>query len=338
MRGRAVASRFLEKLADVEHRHWRLAARSTATTVPTNEGTTSPSPTNDQEPRIARLALAGAPNAGKSTLCNALLGRKLSAVSAKTNTTARIRLGSFTEGPVQVTIYDTPGIVESTQYRDQKHGERVESAWVAAREAQANLLVVDAFRQFTRPDPRVVSVLENFREKVTEGNGGNGAPRTALVLSKIDLLVAHNVDYSRMRDDLYRISDVDDVFCVSGLRGHGIDELRSYMCGLAVPGLWTTHESTSASESIVTEVIREKVFRAYYKEVPYSVLIHGVRVTDDVSGIIARAVLSVPTSSMRTIVVGSKGAAIQAVERAASIELRRAFDRPVRVVLKVVVN
>jgi GTPase len=295
----------------------------------------SSSPIDAGDTYVASVALAGAPNAGKSTLCNALMGRKLSAVSAKTNTTARIRLGCFTDGPVQVTIYDTPGIVEVGQYRDQKHGERVETAWAVARETHANLLVVDAFRQYTRPDPRVVSVLETFREKVA------GNARTALVLSKIDKLVAHDVDYSRMRDDLYRISGVDDVFCVSGLRGHGVGELRSYMCGLAEPGAWTTDEPSSAPESVVTEAIREKVFRAYYKEIPYSVLIRDVSVTDGASkaeDAVVRAVLSVPTSSMRTVVVGSKGAAIQAVERAASIDLRRAFGKNVRVVLKVVVG
>ncbi len=295
----------------------------------------SSSPIDAGDTYVASVALAGAPNAGKSTLCNALMGRKLSAVSAKTNTTARIRLGCFTDGPVQVTIYDTPGIVEVGQYRDQKHGERVETAWAVARETHANLLVVDAFRQYTRPDPRVVSVLETFREKVA------GNARTALVLSKIDKLVAHDVDYSRMRDDLYRISGVDDVFCVSGLHGHGVGELRSYMCGLAEPGAWTTDEPSSAPESVVTEAIREKVFRAYYKEIPYSVLIRDVSVTDGASkaeDAVVRAVLSVPTSSMRTVVVGSKGAAIQAVERASSIDLRRAFGKNVRVVLKVVVG
>ena len=144
-----------------------------------------------------------------------------------------------------------------------------------------------------------------------------------------------------MRDDLYRISGVDDVFCVSGLRGHGVGELRSYMCGLAEPGAWTTDEPSSAPESVVTEAIREKVFRAYYKEIPYSVLIRDVSVTDGASkaeDAVVRAVLSVPTSSMRTVVVGSKGAAIQAVERASSIDLRRAFGKNVRVVLKVVVG
>lgn len=97
--------------------------------------------------RSTLVAIAGAPNAGKSTLVNALSGRKVSATSAKTNTTFRTQMGYFQEGNVQVVLYDTPGLIEPGQYRDQKHGDRVESAWGLAGACNLALLVMDAYRQ-----------------------------------------------------------------------------------------------------------------------------------------------------------------------------------------------
>ncbi len=97
--------------------------------------------------RSVLVAVAGAPNAGKSTLMNALMGRKVSATSGKTNTTFRTQMGYFQEGNVQVVLYDTPGLIERGQYRDQKHGERVESAWGVAGTCNLALLVLDAHRQ-----------------------------------------------------------------------------------------------------------------------------------------------------------------------------------------------
>ena len=204
--------------------------------------------------------------------------------------------------------------------------------------------------QYVRPDPRVVSLIEIFQKTVAEKRWEltegadipiDASPRTAIVFTKIDKLVAHDVDFRQMTDDLHRISGADDVFCVSGLRGQGVQDLRQFMCGLSRATPWPVdkdaYEETYGS-SIVKEVIREKVFRAYYKEIPYAVDIQVNEVTEDRQGLRVRAALSVPSASMRTIVIGSKGRAIGSVERAVCGELARVFGKEVRCVIGVVVG
>ena len=201
-----------------------------------------------------------------------------------------------------------------------------------------------------RPDPRVVYLVESFKETVAKKHGElteaadvpvDTSPRTAIVFTKIDKLLAHDVDFRRMTDDLHRMSGVDDVFCVSGLRGQGVQDLRRFMCGLSQVTPWPVdkdaYEETYGS-SIIKEVIREKVFRAYYKEIPYAVNVRVKEVTEDGRGLRVRASLAVPSASMRTIVIGSKGRAIGSVERAVCGELTRVFGKDVRCVLGVVVE
>ena len=303
--------------------------------------------TRDQQ-RTSKVALAGAPNAGKSTLVNALVGHKVSAVSQKTNTTFRNTAGYFQDGSVQVILYDTPGVVTRGQYRDQKHGERVESAWGIAGSCSVSLLVIDAHRQYVRPDPRVVDLLEGFRDTVAEhakqsthGTGGFKAPGTALVFTKIDKLLAYDVDFGQMTNDLHRISRIDDMFCVSGLRGQGMQALKQYLCSKAEPTPWLIEKGAyqeTYGASIVKEVIREKIFRAYYKEIPYCVRILAPEVSRNERGIQVRAMIAVPSSSMKTIVVGAKGSAIASVERAVSRELEKVLRSTVSVTIGVQVT
>ncbi len=236
----------------------------------------------------------------------------------------------------------------------EREGSAIASLAANERPANPNLCShvssVPLVCQYVRPDPRVVSLIETFQEKVAERRGelaeGADLPmvaplRTAIVFTKIDKLVAHDVDFRQMKDDLHRISGVDDVFCVSGLRGQGVQDLRRFMCRLSQATPWPVdkdaYEETYGS-SIVKEVIREKVFRAYYKEIPYAIDILVKEVTEDGRGVRVRAALSVPSASMRTIVIGSKGRAIRSVERAVCGELARVFGKEVRCVLGVVVS
>ena len=178
----------------------------------------------------------------------------------------------------------------------EREGSAIASLAANERPANPNLCShvssVPLVCQYVRPDPRVVSLIETFQEKVAERRGelAEGADfpmvaplRTAIVFTKIDKLVAHDVDFRQMKDDLHRISGVDDVFCVSGLRGQGVQDLRRFMCRLSQATPWPVdkdaYEETYGS-SIVKEVIREKVFRAYYKEIPYAIDILVNEVTE----------------------------------------------------------
>lgn len=104
-----------------------------------------------------------------------------------------------------------------SQYADQKHGQRVESAWNIAGSCDVALLLVDAHRQHTRPDPRVVTLIENFGNSLNQEKDSL-KPKTALVLTKIDKIVI-NEDIAQMVRDLFQISQMNELFCISALRG-----------------------------------------------------------------------------------------------------------------------
>ena len=104
------------------------------------------------------------------------------------------------------------------QLADQKHGERVESAWNVAGSCDVSLLVIDAFRQYCRPDPRIIDLVGNYQNTL-KTRGSNSVPKSALVLTKIDRLSIQDIDFSQMADDLLKISHMNTMFVVSGLRG-----------------------------------------------------------------------------------------------------------------------
>ncbi|KAI8109640.1 hypothetical protein M9434_000922 [Picochlorum sp. BPE23] len=286
---------------------------------------------------VTKVALVGAPNAGKSTLLNAMAGQKISAVSQKTNTTFRSKVGYFIERGTQVVMYDTPGLVEKSQYADQKHGQRVESAWNIAGSCDVALLLVDAHRQHARPDPRVVSLIENFANSLSKEKDSL-KPKTALVLTKIDKIIAVDEDFAQMVRDLFQISQMNELFCISALRGNGLSRLQMYLQNSSKRSPWlidTEVYNRNYRMDIAEEIIREKLFRAYYKEIPYSIKIIMQEIRHDEATVTVRALLSVASPSMKTIIIGTKGSAIRSVEKAAQCDLEKIYKLNVRVILSV---
>lgn len=169
----------------------------------------------------------------------------------------------------------------------------------------------------------------------------NNTPQTALVFTKIDKIDGHNTDFQQMMKDLHHMSQIDKCFYVSGLRGTGLDDLQKYMlaCSDVSPWIIDDKEHQEAYNALaVKEIIREKIFRAYYKEIPYALSIHGVETRESSDGIEVRADIQVPSSSIKTIVVGRKGTAIASVERAVSRELEKLHKGKLgRAVLSVIV-
>lgn len=175
------------------------AASAAAAARPPDTGDTPP-PARSPTTRILHAAVLGAPNAGKSSLTNALVGAPVAAASPKTNTTAVPLLGAFSAGPAQVALLDLPGLVAGgAAGAGGATARRVRGAWAHAAEAGLALLVVDAERQARRPDPRVVALAGRVGAAIGRGSdGGSGDaplspssspfPPTLLILNKVDLI------------------------------------------------------------------------------------------------------------------------------------------------------
>eukprot|EP00890_Picochlorum_soloecismus_P005274 jgi/Picsp_1/5748/NSC_03107-R1_gtp-binding protein era len=285
---------------------------------------------------FVRAALVGAPNAGKSTLLNALVGKKVSAVSNKTNTTQQTREGQVMYESANIIIHDTPGIVKPTDYLNQKHGDRVESAWSIASDADAALLVVDAYRQFHKPDCRIVELIQDFKENLVKLQQRDR--RIALVMTKMDQIAkdsARNV--TEMIENLSYLAGVDSTFAVSALRGKGLKEVADFLARSPRNSYMgtTTVKKEEGINSIVSEIVREKVFRAYYKEVPYAVGMQVKSIKEEQNLISVRVNLYVPTDRMKMIVIGKKGSAISSVELASKVELSKLLGKEIRMVIGV---
>jgi small GTP-binding protein len=220
---------------------------------------------------LVEVGVLGVPNAGKSTLTNALAGSKVSAVSDKTNTTTRSRLGAFTAGPTQVVMFDTPGIVAPGQNLSPRHLRRVESAWKTASECDVLLFVIDAQRQLALPDPRVLRLVQSLSGGMIPGLGSKMTlPVTALVLNKVDMVPKEQRSMMLpLAENLSKQANFDEVFWVSALRGHGVEELKEYL--LQVQGKskgWIVPSEANTDAGLLDlacEIVREKIFRAYYK-------------------------------------------------------------------------
>jgi len=243
---------------------------------------------------------------------------------------------------------------------NQSHGDRVESAWGIASDADAALLVVDACRQFHKPDERIIELIKGFRDNLVKLQ--QRERRIALVMTKMDQIAkdsARNV--AEMIKNLSSLAEVESTFAVSALRGTKIffDNMLniyilSYLTETVAAGkglegviefLATSPRSSSMDtitvkteesiDSIVSEIVREKVFRAYYKEVPYAVGLQVQSIQEDKNLISIRVNLCVPTNRMKMILIGKKGSAISSVELASKVELSKLLGKQIRMVIRV---
>ena len=154
-----------------------------STSTSSSSSSSSSVPLSQQ--RTLRVAVLGVPNAGKSTLVNALTGAKVSAVSPKTNTTATPCLGAFTSGEAQVLLLDTPGAVSAKEARGPAHARRIKAAWTSSEGCDAALLVVDAARQTLRPDRRVTALAAALASSARAAEARDAAEKAQEELARL---------------------------------------------------------------------------------------------------------------------------------------------------------
>jgi GTP-binding protein Era len=275
--------------------------------------------------RCGFVALIGAPNAGKSTLLNRLVGAKISIVTPKVQTTrARVR-GIAMAGASQIIFVDTPGIFAPRRRLDRA---MVQAAWRGVADADIVALLVDAARGL---DADVMRILE--------GLGQTGRP-AILALNKIDRVGRDAL--LPVTGQLDAAGRFDDVFMISALTGDGVDTLRSHLAANLPEGPWLYPEdqlSDMPERLFAAEVTREQLFLQLRQELPYALTVETEQWRDRPDGS-ARIdqLIYVRREGHKGILLGKGGQRIKAVGQAARSELERMLDRRVHLFLRVKVR
>jgi GTPase len=278
-----------------------------------------------EQTRCGYVALIGAPNSGKSTLLNRLVGRKLAIVTPKAQTTRARLLGIAIEDTTQIIYVDTPGIFAPRRRLDRA---MVAAAWSGAEDADETLLLVDAFRGIDEDTRRI---LDRLAER---------GRRSLLALNKIDRVRRESL--LGLADRLARKGRFDPIFMISALTGDGVDDLTRYVAANLAPGPWLFPEdqlSTAPERLIAAEVTREQVFLQLHDELPYASTVETEKWEDRPDGSVRiEQVIYVQRPGQRAIVLGEGGQRIKAIGARARGELERMLDRRVHLFLFVKVR
>ena len=269
--------------------------------------------------RCGWVALMGPPNAGKSTLTNALVGQKVAIVTAKPQTTRNRIVGILTQKDAQVIFMDTPGVhALRGQTRGQLGKIMVQSAWQSFAVANCIVLVIDGDLYLRKPDfmerdlaPLIQPLAEEERPVV-------------VVVNKVDLF--H--DKSRMLPLLESVAQMfpkAEIFPASALRRNGVEQLLELIRSHLPEGEAQFPEdqlSTAPMKFMAAEIIREKLFEKLYQEVPYSVAV-DVEVWDEEDDrVLIHAAIYVAKPSHKAMVIGRAGEGIKAIGTTARKEIR----------------
>jgi len=275
--------------------------------------------------RCGYVALVGAPNAGKSTLLNQLIGAKVSIVSPKVQTTRSRVLGIVIEGEAQLILVDTPGI-----FAPKRRLERamVAAAWAGAEDADQVVVLVDAARGIDADARRIIDGLK-------------GAGRRAvLALNKIDLVERPKL--LPLADRLAKDGIFDAVFMVSALSGDGVADLKRHLAAALPAGPWLYPEDqlTDLPQRLMAaEATREQVFVRLYQELPYATMVETDSWEEREDGSVKIAqTIHVQRASQKAIVLGKGGRQIKEIGERARAELERMLGRRVHLFLFVRVS
>ncbi len=275
--------------------------------------------------RCGFVALVGAPNAGKSTLVNALVGAKVSIVTHKVQTTRSIVRGIALHGPAQVVLVDMPGVFDP-----KKRLERamVDIAWMNAREADAVAVLVDAKRGV---DEHVEALVERCRDI--------RSPKL-LVLTKVDTVKKPLLLELAAR--LNAIVPFEETFMVSAVKDIGLDELMDAFAARMPEGPWLYPEDQVSDlplRQLAAEVTREHLMRRLHQELPYGLTVETEAWTEHRDGSVRiEQTIITERDSHKRIIIGKGGANLKAISMAARGEIAGMIERPVHLILFVKVR
>jgi len=275
--------------------------------------------------RCGFVAVIGAPNAGKSTLVNALVGQKVAIVSAKAQTTRARLMGIAIEGDTQILLVDTPGIFAPRRRLDRA---MVAAAWAGAEDADLVLLVIDAA---ARLGDRVETMLEGL-----EG----GSQRLMIVLNKVD--IARKKDLLTLASILCERLLPQELFMVSATTGDGVADLKRKLAQVMPEAPWhfpADQLSDATDRMVAAELTREQIYQQLHAELPYSSAIETEKWEDrkDGSTVIHQQIM-VDRDSQKAIVLGKGGQRLKSIGQAAREAIGVHLGRKVHLFLHVKVN
>ena len=275
--------------------------------------------------RCGFYALIGAPNVGKSTLVNRMVGAKISIVSPKVQTTRSRVLGITIRDQSQIIFIDTPGIFEPRRRLDRA---MVASAWGGASDADGVLLLVDARRGI---DPDTQSILDGLKKQER---------RVMLGINKIDL-----VKKPILLDLASKLSNTglfSEIFMISAETGDGVEDLLDILSANLSEGPWMFPEdqiSDMPSRLLAAEITREQVYLQLHQELPYAVTVETEKWEQNEDGSArVNQIIYVQRPGQKAIVLGKKGSKIKQIGEAARKELEKLLDHRVHLFLFVKVR
>lgn len=278
--------------------------------------------------RCMKVAFAGVPNAGKSSLMNRLIGEKISIVSPKVQTTRDIIKGILIEGDTEIIIIDTPGIFipKESLLLERKI---VKTAWSGIREADAVFVIIDSSEGI---NGKVKSLVESIKNK---------HDRINFILNKVDLISKPKLlELAQKIQELY--PDFDKLFMVSAKKGDNLDKLKKYLIDIAPqsPWIFTEDEITDAPmKFLASEITREKLFNELRDDMPYSVDVQTEKWEDfDNGDIKIQQVIKVFKDSQKGIILGKNGQRLKQVGELSKQEISKFFGRKVHLFLFVQVD
>ncbi|MBB4631147.1 GTPase Era [Sphingosinicella soli] len=271
------------------------------------------------------VAVVGAPNAGKSSLVNALVGQKVAIVSPKVQTTRTRLMGLAIEGQTQILLVDTPGIFQPKRRLDRA---MVHAAWEGTAGADIVLLVIDGKRAISDEADAILEVLANRPE-----------PKM-LAITKIDIAAKERL--LPIAAESNRRVDFAETLMVSAVTNDGIDDLRRTLSAALPEGPWHFPEdqvSNITTRLLAAEITREQLYRQLHEELPYASTVETELWEEQKNGSVKiHQQILVQRDTQKAIVLGKGGTRIRAIGSASRAELETVLDRRVHLFLNVKVK
>lgn len=279
----------------------------------------------DAPTRAGFVAVLGAPNVGKSTLTNCLVGAKVSIVSPKVQTTRSKVLGIYIAGPAQVVLVDTPGIFEPRRRLDRA---MVAAAWGGAGDADLVLLVVDAIAGL---DAKTRAIVDRLAESER---------RVHVIINKVDAVPKPKL--LALASEIGGLAITDDIFMVSALTGDGVEDLKAFLAERMPEGPWLYPEdeiSDMPARLLAAEITREKLYLHLHKELPYQAAVETESWEQAAGGgAKVRQVIYVARKSQKGIVLGKQGSRVKVIGTEARAELEELLEMPIHLFIHVKVR